>query len=219
MVGRPRSVSDAAIFAAVAEVVTAAGPSGLTLATVAQRVGLSAPALAQRFGSKRGLLLAFAANEAGNVESVFAPELAAGHGPVGALRRGLIAHIKPITSRKGMANNLAFLQLDLTDTELRSHAVAQSRALRAELAGLLRRAVDAGELVGVDAERLAEDLYTVYCGAQLTWAIDGRGKLTDWLGDRIDRVLAPYRYPPSVGDTRPVRKSAVTSKSRSRGSG
>src|SRR3954447_1624738 len=52
MTGRPRSASDEAIFRAVAEVVTSAGPAGLTLAAIARHVGLSAPALAQRFGSK-----------------------------------------------------------------------------------------------------------------------------------------------------------------------
>src|SRR5215831_8245675 len=56
---RPRTVSDDQIFAATARAVTRLGPTRLTLADVADEVGLSAAALVQRFGSKRGLLLAF----------------------------------------------------------------------------------------------------------------------------------------------------------------
>lgn len=205
--GRPRSVADAAIFSAVADVVTAEGPVGLTLAAVARRAGLSAPALTQRFGSKRGLLLAFAASEADSVASVFTSQRAVRLGPLEAVRSGLVAFTGPVTSRKGMANNLAFLQLDLTDAELLSHAVAQSRRLRDVLVELLLQAIDAEELVDADPETLADDLYTVYCGAQLTWAIDGTGKLAAWMLERIDRTLAPYRVSLPTDASEPSRQS------------
>ncbi|MEU4427400.1 TetR/AcrR family transcriptional regulator [Actinoplanes sp. NPDC024001] len=193
MTGRPRTVSDDAVFRAVADTVTEAGPAGVTLAAVARRAGLTAPALTQRFGSKRGLLMAFATREAGSVADPFDAVRATGAGPLETLRDGLIAFTAPIATREGMANNLAFLQLDLTDEELHTHSAAQSRALRAQLSALLTEAVTAGQLKNDDPAELADTIYAVYAGAQLTWAIDGSGELGPWLAERIDRVLAPYR--------------------------
>jgi AcrR family transcriptional regulator len=192
--GRPRSASDEAIFEAVAAVVTAAGPSGLTLAAVAGRVGLSAPALAQRFGSKHGLLAAFAAREVTAVADALAAARARGADPVRALVAVLSALTGPGATREGLANNLAFLQMDLTDPELRPHAVAHSRALRDGIAALAADAVRVGLLAaGTVPETLAADLWAVYCGAMVTWAIDGTGTLPDWIAAHLERVLARHR--------------------------
>lgn len=202
MTGRPRSVSDDAIFEAVAAVVTEIGPAGLTLAAVAKRVGVSAPALTQRFGSKRGLLMAFATREAAGVADLFAAARAAHPDPLTALRATLASLPGPITTPEGLANNLAFLQMDLTDPELRAHAVTQSRGLRAEIAALVAEAVRVGQLApATSPEALAADLYATYCGAMVTWAIDGTGGLTDWLGGHLDRTLAPHRTHATSGDT------------------
>ena len=64
---------------------TRLGPSRLTLAEVAKDAGISPAALVQRFGSKRGLLLAAAADAAGGHDYIF-PGLRARHrSPVAAL--------------------------------------------------------------------------------------------------------------------------------------
>ncbi len=202
MTGRPRSASDEAIFQAVAAVVTASGPSGLTLAAVAGRVGLSAPALAQRFGSKQGLLVAFEAREVTAVADALAAAQAGGADPVRALVTVLSALPGAVTTRDGLANNLAFLQMDLTDPELRPHAVAHSRALRDGIAALATDAVRAGLLAaGTLPETLAADLWAVYCGAMVTWAIDGTGTLPDWIAAHLERILAPHRT--HAKDTKP----------------
>lgn len=194
MTGRPRSVSDDAIFRAVATVVTDVGPAGLTLAAVADRVGLSAPALTQRFGSKHGLLVAFATREAADIGDTFAAARAAHPDALTALVATLAALPGGITTPEGMAHNLAFLQMDLTDPTLRPHAVSQSRRLRAEIAALVTEAVRAGQLAATTSpETLAADLYATYCGAMLTWAVDGRGDLPSWLTEHLRRSLAPHR--------------------------
>lgn len=194
MTGRPRSASDEAIFEAMAAVVTASGPAQLTLAAIARRVGLSAPALAQRFGSKQGLLAAFAAREAVAVAGVLAAARAGGADPVRALVAVLAALPGAVTTRDGLANNLAFLQMDLTDPELRPHAVAHSRALRDGIAALVTDAVQAGLLAADTAPGvLAADLWAAYCGAMVTWAIDGTGTLPDWIAAHLERILAPHR--------------------------
>ncbi len=195
VVGRPRSVSDEAIFEAVGTVVADVGPAGLTLSAVAERAGLSAPALAQRFGSKRKLLVAYAASAASSVDDLFEQARKGSPDAVSTVRAALVAFAAPVATRAALANNLAFLYLDLTDPELGALAAEQSRLLRRRLRDLLREATAAGDVVDVDPGALADTLYTVYNGALVTWAIDGRGSLVRWLTDRIDRVLAPYRPP------------------------
>jgi AcrR family transcriptional regulator len=196
-------VSDDAIFEAVAAVVTAVGPTGLTLAAVAERVGLSAPALTQRFGSKHGLLVAFATREASDIADTFAAARHTHPDPLPALVATLAALPSEITTPEGLANNLAFLQMDLTDPELRTHTVAQSRHLRAEITALVTEAVQAGQLTAqTSPETLAADLYATYCGAMLTWAIDGNGELPDWLGEHLERTVAPHRTQATGDPTR-----------------
>lgn len=53
---RPRSVSDEEVFAAVREAVLQQGPA-VSLDVVAERVGVTAPALFRRFGSRQEILL------------------------------------------------------------------------------------------------------------------------------------------------------------------
>lgn len=192
MTGRPRTVSDTAIFDAVTEVIRRDGPLKLTLGAVAELVGVSAPALAQRFGSKRSLLVAYAEAQSGGVDELFAKARASRHDPVEALRAALVRFGASAGSREELANSLAFLHLDLTDPELGEHAVAQSRAIRRHLETLLGEAL-AQELVeGVSAVDLADILYTIYNGSLITWALDGEGSLRRWIETRLDRALAPY---------------------------
>ena len=192
MVGRPRSVSDETVFEAVGAVVADAGPAGLTLAAVAERAGLSAPALAQRFGSKRGLLVAYAAAAARGVDDLFEQVRGRSPDPLSTVRAVLVAFAAPVVTRAALANILAFLYLDLTDPELGALAAEQSRLLRRRLRDLLGEAHAAGHLVDVDLAALADTLYTVYNGSLVTWAIDGRESLARWLTERVDRALAPH---------------------------
>jgi AcrR family transcriptional regulator len=192
--GRPRSVSDEAIFEAVRAVVTEVGPSGLTLAAMADRVGLSAPALTQRFGSKRNLLLAHAEAAATGIDDPFNRARSNSPTALSALRAALLELTAGIDSRDAIANHLALLHLDLTDPELGAHAAKQSRLLRRAITQLLNEAISDGEISPTDAAELADTVYTVYNGALVTWAIDGTGSLTRWLSKRLDRVLA-YHQP------------------------
>ena len=186
-------MSDEAIFDAVKAVVTDVGPSGLTLAGVANRVGLSAPALTQRFGSKRNLLLAYNEAAATGIDDVFNRVRCTSPTALSALRAALLKLTAGIDSRHAIANHLAFLHLDLTDPDLGAYAAKQSRLLRRAITQLLNEAISDGEISPTDAAELADTVYTVYNGALVTWAIDGTGSLTRWLSKRIDRVLAHHQ--------------------------
>ncbi|MFC7728173.1 TetR/AcrR family transcriptional regulator [Actinomadura keratinilytica] len=68
---RPRTTSDEAILQATGRALLRHGPGRLTLGGVAAEAGLSPATLVQRFGSKRGLLLAFARRAAEHAREPF----------------------------------------------------------------------------------------------------------------------------------------------------
>jgi hypothetical protein len=92
-----------------------------------------------------------------------------------------------------MANNLAFLQIDLSDPEFHQLALAYTTAVREEIKRLLDAAVEAGELDATDTSRLAHGVQTTYNGALITWAIYRNGRLDAWLRRELNTLLAPYR--------------------------
>jgi AcrR family transcriptional regulator len=193
MIGRPRTVSDEAILTAAAQAIARHGPARLTLAHVADEVGLAPATLLQRFGSKRGLLLAVATSGTAVLEPTFAKARAQHASPLEALHAALADMIAGIDSPATLGNHLAFLQMDLADPDLRDNAARHSRELRAQIRRLLDEATVAGEIVSGDSARLAKAVYTTYNGALLTWAIDGQGTLADWLRGDVDQVLASNR--------------------------
>src|SRR5687768_16476278 len=85
MCARPRRVSDEEIFGAVLRAMSRLHPRELTLAAIGAEAGITAGALVQRFGSKRGLLLALARRSAEGGDSCLV-ESAGGRGsPLAAL--------------------------------------------------------------------------------------------------------------------------------------
>lgn len=193
MSGRPRQVSDEAIFAAVTATVDEGGPDALTVQNVAARVGVTAPAVRQRFGSKRALLLAYAEHQVLNAAQPFSALSADETGPLDQLLDGLVASGAQLGDKRTLTNNLALLQLDLTDPELGSHATNHSRALLTAIEGLIRQAIADREVQSnVDANALAEAVNTTYNGALVTWAIDGSGPLETWLRKQLEFVLSPH---------------------------
>jgi AcrR family transcriptional regulator len=193
MPGRPRLASDAAILAATARAISRVGPVRLTLADVAAEVGLAPATLLQRFGSKRGLLLAFAALGTDAVAATFAAARRETDSPLAALIAALTALTRDVDTPEALANHLAFLQVDLSDPEFRHHALAQAAAMREEIRALLDEAVRAGELVRLQSARVARAVQTTYNGSLLTWAVAREGPLAGWLREDLDLMLQPYK--------------------------
>ncbi|GGV20361.1 TetR family transcriptional regulator [Kitasatospora herbaricolor] len=196
MAGRPRGVDDVVILRAAAEVIGRVGPAGFTLAAVAGEVGLVPGTLVQRFGSKRGLLLALADRSVAD-----AAELSAGLRPehpsaLAALVAAQVGWAAPMATPESFANHLAFLCTDLTDPQLHERALAVHRAQRGVVEALLTEAVHAGELLGgTDVPVLAGTVQAITAGAGLTWALERDGTLAERLRRELDAVLAPHVPP------------------------
>ena len=196
MVGRPRGTEDAAILRAAAEVIGRTGPARFTLAAVASEIGLVPATLVQRFGSKRGLLLALARQSAADADAIAgqAREVRRQHGSaLAALTALAVGRLAPMTTPDRFANHLAFLCLDLTDPELYEPALAVHEAHGRAIAALLEEAVGAGELrAGTKAGPLTRSIQSAIAGAGLTWALDREGTLPDRVAAEIAAVLAAY---------------------------
>ena len=195
MAGRPRTIDDASLLRAAVEVIGRSGPDGLTLAAVAKEAGVVPGTLMQRFGSKRGLLLAIADQSvAGMVEGL--TRIRAEHpSALAALTALLASWAEPLATPESYANHLAFLCVDLTDPDFHQRALAVHRAQRAAVTELLAEAVGAGELRregGPGVEALAEAALAVTAGAGLLWAVDREGALAQRLNAALATVLAPH---------------------------
>jgi AcrR family transcriptional regulator len=189
---RPRQASDEDVLRAAFRAITRLGPAKLTLADVAAEAGISAAALVQRFGSKRALLLAAAEDVAGGGAYIF-PGLRAKHASPVAAILGLAECMTLMgTTPAEVANNLAFLQIDLGDADFHRPALAASEGMRAGIRALVRDAIKAGELRKLDAGRLASALHATLNGSMLTWTVHRQGSMTAWIARDLRAVLTPH---------------------------
>lgn len=190
---RPRKVSDEDVFEATLRAMGRLGPGELTLGEIAAEAGVTAGALAQRFGSKRELLLALARRAAEGNGGFLAGLRAKHRSPLAALREyaACMAHLA--SSPAALARNLAWLQIDLADEDFRAHLAAQARETRTGLQSLLQEARDAGEVAAhADPRALARTLEVVLNGSLFTWAFHQEGTAERWIRTNVDAVLKPH---------------------------
>lgn len=187
---------DSAILRTTAEVIGRVGPAGLTLAVVAREVGMVPATLVQRFGSKRGLLLALAEQSAQDADALFGRARSAHETALQALVALTVEAMAPMSSPEAYANHLAFLCVDLTDPEFHQHALAAHRAYARAVRNLLAEAVSTGALrAGTDVAALARSVQAAAAGTGLMWALDREGSLAERIGQGIDSALSPHLQP------------------------
>ena len=191
--GRPRGIDDAAILRATVDVIGRVGPVGLTLAAVADEVGLVPGTLAQRFGSKRGLLLALAEQAAEDADALPGRARAEHDSALAALAALIVTPMATMATPETFANHLAFLCIDLTDPEFRAPALAIHQAQGRAVEALLTESLLAGDLrPETDVAALGGSVQAIAAGAGLLWALDRQGSLEQRLRQALDRVLSPH---------------------------
>src|SRR4029079_8390443 len=130
----------------------------------AKEAGVSPATLVQRFGSKRGLLLAFASTGAGGMGEEFDRIRKKHRSAVAAVYALADCMAGMAVTPETLSNSLAFLQMDLVDPEFHKHALAHSRATHIEMTRLLDEAVAACELKPCDTRRLARAVQALIRG-------------------------------------------------------
>jgi AcrR family transcriptional regulator len=190
---RPRKVSDDEIFAATHRATMRLAPSELTLAAIAAEAGVTAGAIAQRFGSKRALLLALARAAAQSTGDFIGQLRESNKSPLAAVGAYAECMAGLAQSPAALARNLAYLQIDLADPDFRAQLSVQAKLTRAGLRGLLEAAIAAGELKrGTDVAALARTVEAIISGSLMTWAFYHEGPADRWIREDVNAVLAPY---------------------------
>ena len=190
---RPRTVDDAAILEAAGRIITRQGPGKFTLADIASEVGLSAATLVQRFGSKRGLMLALARSARDSVDACFDMVRASNPSPLAAVLTAATEMTRYVKSPEEMSNHLAFLQTDLSDPDFYAVMLENARRIIAGYRKLLDEAMAAGELVPCDTARLARAVDALAGGSLIGWAVYRKGTAEAWVRDDLNTLLEPYR--------------------------
>lgn len=191
---RPRKVSDEQVFAATQRVMARVGPSELTLGLIGEEAGVTAGALVQRFGSKRNLMVRMAGLLAGGIGELFAELRSAHRSPLAVIRAYASCMASMASTPEALARNLAYLQVDLTDPDLRAHLLDTARETRGELLALVAAAKKRGELAaGTPAAPLVRNIEALVSGALLTWAFYREGDAAPWLRSHVDALLEPHR--------------------------
>ena len=192
---RPRETSDEQILAATARVMQRRSPTQLTLADVAKEAGVVPATLIQRFGTKRGLLLALCRTAPGAVPQQFAAARAKYKSPLKTLIELYVDCTAFAPTPQAVANGLAYLQIDLTDPDFHAITLAQFSALRQETQNLLDAAVAARELRPCDTAALARLIQHINGGAMLSWAVFRQGSVATWIRRELEALLANYVLP------------------------
>jgi AcrR family transcriptional regulator len=193
---RPRETSNEQILSAAARVMQRRSPTQLTLADVAKEAGVVPATLIQRFGSKRGLVLAVCRTAPAAVPQQFAAARAKHRSPLKALVELFVGCTVFAPTPEAIANGLAYLQIDLTDPDLHAVTLAQFCATRQETRKLLDEAVAARELRDCDTAELARLIQHVNGGALLSWAVYREASIASWVHRDLEALLAPYRAGP-----------------------
>jgi AcrR family transcriptional regulator len=190
---RPRKASDEEIFAAAHRIIGRLGPAQWTLSDIAAEAGLTAGALVQRFGSKRGLMVTLTGQVAAATPAMFERLRAAHPSPMAALRAYAAWFAQMGESPGGLAHHLAYLQMDLTDPDLHRAVREQARATRAAVRAMIADAIAAGELPsGVDPDALARAVEVTVSGSLMAWAFHQEGRAADWVLHDLDAVVSAF---------------------------
>jgi len=169
------------------------GPGELTLAEIAAEAGVTAGALAQRFGSKRALLLTLAERASVGAGDTVRGMRAEHRSPLATLRAYAECLAGMASSPAALARNLAYLQIDLSDPDFRAQLAVQGRTTRDALRELLDEAVAVGELArDTDTKALVRTVEVAMNGALLTWAFYQEGTAARFIRGAVDAVLAPH---------------------------
>ena len=185
---RPKKISDQRLLDAAAVSISRLGP-GFTLADVAREARVAVGTVAQRFGSKHGLLVAMTKGAIDGMRDGFRRAVE-GIDPVEAPVHALVQAYVPLDDSATAANNLAQLAFDLADDELRGLMAEFYAVMEAEVAALLERASLAGAPPAPVAARI---LTAIADGTAIHWSARPQGGLCERLRDDLTAVVSGWR--------------------------
>lgn len=192
---RPRLVSDDEVFAAFDAAIAEHGPNGVTLALVAHRLGVTAPALMRRFGSKQGLFAAFMQQQLAAQPIALQSVLERHDDPLEAVLALSGSTHQYSLHQTAYLRHLASFFLQLADDPALVPIIATwMETERRWIADRLASAHAAQTLKAeTQAHELARSLQAVLHGARLQWAMSGDGSEGAWSRRALVAAMTPWR--------------------------
>jgi len=185
MAGRPRTVQDRDVVAAVVRCIGRYGSDVMTLAHIGTEAGITAGALVQRYGTKRNLLLLTSRTSREALAAAVRTLDFDIDDPDTVTDRLLDLVIGDFADPDVVANNLSFLMLDMTDEEFRAEAVAYFAILR----DAFRRVVVRRGMELRHAPAIAGIVVEAVQGTAIVWAVDRRGTLRERLRATLTAII------------------------------
>lgn len=179
--GRPRRHSDEAMLDAALAVLNRVGPNRFTLSSAADEIGMTRPALIQRFGRREDLIRALSTRQVA-LTRTWLDQMPVERSEPG-LRSCLAAMVTAISTGEGFAAHIALAALESEDPALA--AMARDRF------ALLRNAISARVPRGLRLRprEAAALLHAVIAGAILQWATERGRSLSGHVQARVDQTL------------------------------
>jgi AcrR family transcriptional regulator len=193
--GRPRVMTDDAIYMAGLEVLAEVGSERLTLARMAGVLGVTPAAVRQRFGSKRGLLVEMARRRADQTERRFAEARMAHGSPLEALQAAFVAELDQISEPKQLANAMSAYTDNVDNDEMRAAFATELAVMERHVTELLALAVEEGEVRGPVTAELVSSVLAAVEGTMLIWALVPRGDLKERIRRAVEMALGGAAAP------------------------
>lgn len=191
---RPRSISDQTIIAEAYELLMKQGPGNLTFERLGSIVGLVPGALVRRFKTKQQLLLEINryALERTNAKVKEATDKTTS--PIDAILAQFTTELGFASTVERFANGQEFLLMDFRDKNLYTNYQVSFEHRHQQIAELLKKAQEAGELEEVDnLDELAQHLEMLLHGAGHVWAMTQDGPIENYISRHVHFALQPYR--------------------------
>lgn len=187
------------IVQAALELFTLRGARGTSVADVAEKVGISAPAVLHHFGTKDDLLLAVIAerDKRGAVEF---SELLAEGGLAGLARMVDAAEVNE--AERGLVACFVVLEAEnLHEGDVaHTYFAERSEVMRAFFAGLIADGQESGEIrADIDPVVKATEIVAFMEGAAMVWSLDPKTSLVGLYRSYVDTLLRDLRAAPADG--------------------
>lgn len=199
-IGRPRTFSDEAIYIATATVLARIGNEHLTLSQIAEEVGCSPPALVQRFGSKRALLMNYVTWTTERVRERVENVIKSDVSPIQMIKEivAMPRALRPyeITDPEGLPASVFIHLAAWNDPSFRPLVEQRTTLIEDSLQRLLKKSSDVGEIQGCDTAEMSRTMFTAFSGATLQSISVPREPVEERLSELVDILLRPYLAQP-----------------------
>lgn len=187
---RKKKLDDAIILKMILEVIIKEGATTFSLEDLSKKTGLSPATLLQRFGSKKNILHKAIELSNQDLKKNLENKISIHKSPIQEIINIYLELSGPFSNPVDVANGLDILKLDITQKNLNQLTRKYFEIRRNKIKSLLTLAQKKGEIPGDhDVTQITWNLECLWQGSVMLWALIGKGKLQQWIKERISGYL------------------------------